>query len=55
MKHYNYTPEKIKEKVTYYAKKIKLQTEKLGLNPSEITVEHKPASLNNGVNGIFAS
>ena len=46
---YDSSPEKIKEKMTYYAKKIKIQREKLGLNHCEITVEHKSASLNNGV------
>ena len=43
--HYDSSPENIKEKITYYAKQIKLQREKLGLNPSGITVES--ASLNN--------
>ena len=55
--HYDSSPEKIKEKMPYYAKKIKIRREKLGLNPSEIIVEHKPDSLNNGVNstGIATS
>ena len=42
--HCDSSPEKIKEKMTFYAKKIKIQREKLGLNPCEITVEHKPTS-----------
>ena len=56
LSHYDSSPEKIKEKMTYYAKTIKIQREKLGQNPSEI-IEHSPASLNNGVNstGIFTS
>ena len=43
--------------MTYYVKKIKIQRERLGLNPSEITAELKPASSNNGVNstGIVTS
>ena len=38
--YYDSSPEKIKEKMTYYAKKRNLQHEELGLNPSKITVEH---------------
>ena len=49
---YYYSPPEMSNKSfqTYNAKNMKLQSERLTLNPSELNVQHKPVSFNNSVN-----